>query len=977
MKRLQICLFLILSASMLVFAQDSTMKVIGPGFKYHSVTKPGPYSIKILEIDLTQSANTLETVLARDVMGTGFERTTSMAKRNNRSGHVVIGAINGDYFGISYPDSAFTFINNPQIIKQEYVMGKTVSRSSFGINSNRKPILDILSFSGIAKAKNDSVFSIKSVNQPRGTNHLVLFSKYVGNSTKTNQYGVELKIEPIDPMAINGDIRFKVIQKMANVGNMSLDGKYVLSGHGTAASFVNSYIAEGDTIKLNMSSAPDRGIIQELIGGGPRLITNGTRPSSFVGVEGFSESHVNTQHPRTAVGMNADSTKVFFLTVDGRQPTISVGMSCAQLADYMISIGCHHGINLDGGGSTTMVVRGSIVNSPSDGSERSCGNALLAIANIPSSQVIDSFYLQPENIIIDTTQTKKININAIDLWGYPIEVDPAEMNWQILGINGFIDSLGFFHPTSSGSGKIIGEINNLKDTINVIVLSNLLPTWQLSSATNNLPTWFSTTGSTERGMAYGFINGNPRLYVVNRPNITILDPATGDNIGNISTATLTGGTYLVSDIETSEDGKIFAANLTTSASTTPFKVYKWDSETAVPQVVIEYTAASAVRLGDKITVVGSFTDNTAQVFAAANSSNKVYKWTMSNGAFNQIPLEITLSDITNSGTNPAVYPKGLGNSNFFYNGNSMRPTEYTLTGTKVATVPVSSVDSRSSAMRYISTSTKKYLIVFQYGFPNENAVVLDVTKGLDSALVIETSPVLGANTNTIGASGDIAYRHFDTGRYIYYVLSTNNGIGAYQLVGDVIPVELTSFNVNADGNSVILSWTTATETNNNGFAIERKIIGIGNDSEDWMQIAFIKGNGTSLNENSYSYSDRIGNISYDKISYRLKQIDFDGTVSYSKEVEVTSLPTQFSMSQNYPNPFNPKTVINYQLPADSKVSIKVFDILGKEIKDLVNEFQKAGRYEVSFDGNSLASGIYICRLTASDYTKTIKMSLLK
>lgn len=774
-------LFLVLTSP--ASAQDSTMKVIGPGIKFHSVKKPGPYNIKILEIDISQPQNKIESVLAKDVMGTGFEKTTSMAKRNSYNGHIVMGAINGDYFGISYPDSPHTFLNSPMIMNREYVMGKSVVRTSFSMTETKKPIFDILGCAGTVRAGADSIYTLARVNQSRATNQLVIFNKYFGASTRTNTSGMECRMTPIDTFRIGSEMRFRILSKENGVGNMPIQGEYVLSGHGLARTFLNTNVNAGDTVYVKFSTTPNVGALDFSVGGGPRLVTNGTRPSTFVGVEGFGESHVNTQHPRTALGISQDSTKVYFITVDGRQPSLSVGMSCAQLADYMIFMGCYHGYNLDGGGSTTMVARGVIQNSPSDGSERSCGNALIAVSEINSTDYIDSFYLTPRMIIIDSTQTKKININAIDLWGYPIDSEASQYTWNVIGIDGYVDSSGTFHPVNSGEGKIVAEINGISDTINVTVLSERVPTWTVSASQNNLPAWFSTTGNTERGMAYGYVNNLHRLYIVNRPNISIIEPATGDVAGTISTSGITGGTYTVNDIETSTDGKIFVGNLTTDASTSAFKVYRFDSETSAPVVVVNYTG-TAIRLGDKFTVVGSWKDSTAVLYAMGNGTGTLLKWTMVNGTFTSTPQTIYVTP-TATGTNTVAYPKGLGSSNFFVNGNSIRPSEYTPTGTLVSTLPAGLVDTRSSAMRYIDTPGRKYLIVFQYGFPNENAVVLDVTGGLANATVLESTPSLGTNTNTTAAAGDISFREYGPNRYLFYVLSTNNGYAAYQIVNDV------------------------------------------------------------------------------------------------------------------------------------------------------------------------------------------------
>ena len=980
MKRTYLYVFISLISAFVVLAQDSTMTIVGPGIKYHKVFKPSiPWNITILEMDISNPDIKIKAELARDVLGTGFEKTSSMANRNNRSNHIVLGAINGDYFGISEPTNPYTFLSNSMIRGNEFTFGRTHIRSSFGFRENgNKPALNILNFSGSVTASNDSSRSIDMINGERGTNKLILYNKFIGASSLTNSSGTEVKLQKIDLLITNATIRFVALEKVSGIGNMTIGDNYILSGNGTSGNFLTNNINIGDTVVLFIGTSPNSGNLTCLMGGGPRLITNGTRPSSFVGVEGFGESHVNTRHPRTAVGFNADSTKVYFLVVDGRQPALSVGMSCAELADYMISIGCYHAVNLDGGGSSTMVVRNEIKNSPSDGSERSVGNALLAVAEIPTNQVIQSFQLLPRQILIDSTQTRKITINATDLWGYPIVVNPTEFTWQVLGLNGAVDSLGFFIPFGTGTGKIIASINTLRDTIDVTVVSTIIPVWNFSVASGNLPTWFSPTGSSERGLAYN--TTNQHVYVVSRKSgnqILILNANTGDQIGTLNTTGTSGGTFIINDAEVSDDGKIFAANLTIDASTSPFKIYMWNDELSAPQIIISFSMTSAGRLGDKFTVVGSYSNNSAVIYAAVGSSNKVFKWTMSGDTFNPIPAEITLSDVTNVGTSPAVYPKGLGSVNFFVNGNSIRPREYTSTGTFIGEASSSVVDSRSNSMRFIKSGQQEYLIVYQYGFPNENAKVLEVSAGLPNAVLLETTPSLGTNANTIGTSGDIAYRVYQQGVYIYYVLATNNGIASYQLVNEnEVPVELTSFTANVEDKTIVLSWKTATETNNQGFEIQRS-----HDNKSFCTIGFIPGKGTTTNQNEYSFLDDLGSIVGSKFSYRLKQIDFNGTFEYSTEIEVQLKPTKFLLNQNYPNPFNPSTKISWQSPVTGWQTLKVYDVLGNEVVTLVNEYRQAGKYQIEFhsvsSNQNLASGIYYYQLKAGSFVDTKKMIYLK
>ena len=189
-----------------------------------------------------------------------------------------------------------------------------------------------------------------------------------------------------------------------------------------------------------------------------------------------------------------------------------------------------------------------------------------------------------------------------------------------------------------------------------------------------------------------------------------------------------------------------------------------------------------------------------------------------------------------------------------------------------------------------------------------------------------------------------------------------------------VPVELTSFNAVLKESEIVLSWTTASETNNSGFEIHRSVIR--DQRSEWEKIGFVEGKGTATGSNSYSFIDK--NILDGNRYYRLKQIDYDGTYKLYGPVEVNiGLPLTFNLEQNYPNPFNPVTIINYQIQTANFVLLKVYNTLGEEVATLVNEEKQAGRYKVELNGSSLPSGVYIYRLTAGTYSASRKLVLMK
>jgi hypothetical protein len=189
-----------------------------------------------------------------------------------------------------------------------------------------------------------------------------------------------------------------------------------------------------------------------------------------------------------------------------------------------------------------------------------------------------------------------------------------------------------------------------------------------------------------------------------------------------------------------------------------------------------------------------------------------------------------------------------------------------------------------------------------------------------------------------------------------------------------IPVELVSFNAETDENGITLKWETSTEINNLGFDIEKSV-----DNISFEKIGNVKGYGTTTETRQYSFKDASITTGKGKVYYRLKQIDLDGTANYSDAipVEYSIIPVEFSLSQNYPNPFNPATTIKFGIPKEVKVTLKVYDILGKEVATLVNRKMEPGYYKYEWNGVSFASGVYFYRLDAGSYVKIKKMVLIK
>ena len=199
-----------------------------------------------------------------------------------------------------------------------------------------------------------------------------------------------------------------------------------------------------------------------------------------------------------------------------------------------------------------------------------------------------------------------------------------------------------------------------------------------------------------------------------------------------------------------------------------------------------------------------------------------------------------------------------------------------------------------------------------------------------------------------------------------------------------LPIQLGSFNAQLVGSTVRLNWTTVSEVNNYGFEIQRRAEG----TSEFVTISgsFVPGYGTTLEPRSYTYSDSLAPAG--TTSYRLKQIDLDGTIHYHESVQIEnnvvagaedngSLAREFRLAQNFPNPFNPSTEIKFSVPTGGRASLKVYNSIGQEIAALVDGEVEAGAHSAQFNANNLASGTYFYQLRTGDNVATQKMMLIK
>jgi hypothetical protein len=254
---------------------------------------------------------------------------------------------------------------------------------------------------------------------------------------------------------------------------------------------------------------------------------------------------------------------------------------------------------------------------------------------------------------------------------------------------------------------------------------------------------------------------------------------------------------------------------------------------------------------------------------------------------------------------------------------------------------------------YLSTNATELTII--YNFPQ--GVTANVKDSFGGTSFNQDLSDSGSYTFPTGVSGAILTMYYD----------------------NVIPIELTSLTASVlqTEKSVQLNWTTATETNNSGFEVQKQVSSGQSVVGNWKVIGFVPGFGTTTEPKSYSFTDE--NVTTGFYKYRLKQIDFDGSFTYSNEIEVEAnfTPKEFVLYQNYPNPFNPSTTIKFSIPQSSLVTLKIYNALGQEVRTLVNGFTESGLHTINFDASNLNSGVYFYKLDAGQFSEVKKMTLIK
>ena len=451
----------------------------GPGVTAAKYDIPElPLKVSVVEMDLTNPYIVMETCLGGE-KSVACETPVSMASRNNRPGHEVVGAVNGDFFMTS-PTNEVGLPLSGQVRNDELVLSSH-NRACLVLDNDNRPYIDRLTFTGTVTSGETS-FALNLVNRMRyayeniAANQSFLFTRSYGPVTYDgSSSGKMVLLRPAgDPFRWNANgVEQCIIEDIFDAkGSTTIpDGKAILWLKGTYANYVES-LNVGDELsvsfRLTLNNESQDINIRQLIGGSNHIIMQNGQ---------FMEDWAE-RHPRTAIGFNADSTRLYFVVVDGRHLT-STGVTLREMKGIFDALGAVNAVNLDGGGSSCILVNDEVLNHPSDGPVRAVGNGCLFVSTAPDDDDIGIINFEPRCYNLSISATTSFGVWGYNQYGVLKTRDLQGCTFTCDPQVGYFDNEGFFHAVSTpASGNLYAHYNGITAAQPVTIME---AQWQLVS----------------------------------------------------------------------------------------------------------------------------------------------------------------------------------------------------------------------------------------------------------------------------------------------------------------------------------------------------------------------------------------------------------------------------------------------------------------------------------------------------------------
>ena len=369
-------------AAQAALGDSVTSRPLVPGVTFRRIeSASGPWVLSVLEVDLRRPELDIRGVRACDMI-LGRERPSAIARRLRQEGLNVVGALNADFFDLRGGTGAAvsTVVIDGELVKavaDSPADRSDDARTQFGTTTDRRPVIERFSLTGLVRAPSGD-WPLVAVNARVQAGLALLTRWFDSTAVLAAADSAVVSVSMLKTGGRGDTAHYRVDTIPVRPGlDVPTEQTVVLVASGDAIPVVER-LRPGDRVDVITKLSPDRGPLRTVIGGWPRIVRAGQNVALEADtVEGTRPGFSQARHPRSALGISRDSATLYLVTVDGRQER-SVGMTLDELANAMIALGAYEAMNFDGGGSTTLVVRDSVVNNPSDKSgERPVGNVIV------------------------------------------------------------------------------------------------------------------------------------------------------------------------------------------------------------------------------------------------------------------------------------------------------------------------------------------------------------------------------------------------------------------------------------------------------------------------------------------------------------------------------------------------------------------------------------------------------------------------
>ncbi|MGI6128775.1 MAG: phosphodiester glycosidase family protein [bacterium] len=442
-----------------VIYKETKVEPVAPGVTYETTwqfTPAGWLRVFVLRADLGTSTVSTDLLLPEKGLSV-TQRLSEMA-----AGAGAVAAINGDFFF----GAGFGTPLGPVVTSGELLSSPSLRKdlAVFGLRSDQGALVGNFSFEGQLKSDNGSSFPLVGWNKPGDSyNQLYGFDGRWGETTPAS----------VPEGSLAAIIRNNIVVELVSAANgITIPPKSgVLIGAGEAAEFLLLHLTPGSQVEIDISTTPSWQEFAWVLGGGTVLIKDGQIVPFTHEVKGNS--------PRSAVGISSDGRQLILAAVDGRQEE-SRGLTQAEWAAMLLDLGAYQALNLDGGGSTTVLARlpgeenASIVNKPSDIKERPVGNGIAIFSQAPQEKLAGlTISVADTNIV--PQGSRMLTVKGFDANYNPVAVDADSISWQVepAGL-GFVEGNVFTAGTSSGKGKVIATCNSVQAELAIEVIGSIV-----------------------------------------------------------------------------------------------------------------------------------------------------------------------------------------------------------------------------------------------------------------------------------------------------------------------------------------------------------------------------------------------------------------------------------------------------------------------------------------------------------------------